>query len=97
MQAEQQRLKATDSVVVIGGGPVGVEVAAEILTDLPGAIKTVLPSGAMLPAGALCSICVSREVQKQLLQCCTHTNQLPAAGHPCLTTVITPGNAIGVR
>jgi NADH dehydrogenase FAD-containing subunit len=39
MQAEQQRLKAANSIAIIGGGPVGVEVAAEILTDLPGASK----------------------------------------------------------
>ncbi len=36
LQAEQQRLKSANSVLIIGGGPVGVEVAGEILTDLPG-------------------------------------------------------------
>lgn len=48
MQAEQQRLKAADSIVVIGGGPVGVEVAAEILTDLPGVQLGPLPNACQM-------------------------------------------------
>jgi len=39
LQAEHQRLQAASSVAIIGGGPVGVEVAGEILTDLPGAAE----------------------------------------------------------
>lgn len=33
--AEKQRLVAADSVLIIGGGPVGVELAGEIVVDFP--------------------------------------------------------------
>jgi len=32
---------AAESVLIIGGGPVGVELAAEILVDLPGGLQGV--------------------------------------------------------
>lgn len=35
-QAEHERLVAAKSVLIVGGGAVGVELAAEILVDLPG-------------------------------------------------------------
>jgi hypothetical protein len=35
VQASVAKVKGSKSVLVVGGGPVGVEAAAEILTDLP--------------------------------------------------------------
>lgn len=50
IQKEQERLRSASSVAIIGGGPVGVEVAAEILTDLPGKQVTIITSGSRLLA-----------------------------------------------
>lgn len=36
MQEGYERLKAAKHVLIIGGGPVGVELAAEIAEELPG-------------------------------------------------------------
>jgi NADH dehydrogenase FAD-containing subunit len=33
--AENKKLLAADSVLIIGGGPVGVELAGEIVVDFP--------------------------------------------------------------
>ena len=36
MQAHADRIKSASSIVIIGGGPVGVELAGEILHAFPG-------------------------------------------------------------
>ena len=36
LQAHAERIKAADSIVIIGGGPVGVELAGEIVSAFPG-------------------------------------------------------------
>ena len=46
--AEAARLKAASSVLIIGGGPVGVELAGEIVTDMPGKKVTLVHSGSAL-------------------------------------------------
>ncbi|CAI5516944.1 unnamed protein product [Closterium sp. Naga37s-1] len=43
---ESEKLKAAKSVVVVGGGPSGVELAGEILTDMPGKKITIATGGA---------------------------------------------------
>ncbi len=35
LAADNKRLEAADSVLIIGGGPVGVELAGEIVVDFP--------------------------------------------------------------
>ncbi|VVB16868.1 unnamed protein product [Arabis nemorensis] len=35
-QAEYEKIKASESVLIVGGGPSGVELAAEIAVDFPG-------------------------------------------------------------
>nr|AAU90294.2 Pyridine nucleotide-disulphide oxidoreductase, putative [Solanum demissum] len=34
-QTENEKIKATDSILIVGGGPTGVELAAEIAVDFP--------------------------------------------------------------
>ena len=36
LQSSYDRIKAANSVLIIGGGPTGVETAAEILAEFPG-------------------------------------------------------------
>ena len=46
-----ERIRQASSILVVGGGPVGVEVAAEILEDLPGKRLILIHSGQqLLPA-----------------------------------------------
>ena len=40
-----EELKAADSVLIIGGGPVGLELAGEIATDMPSKKVTLVHSG----------------------------------------------------
>jgi NADH dehydrogenase FAD-containing subunit len=35
LAADNKKLEAADSVLIIGGGPVGVELAGEIVVDFP--------------------------------------------------------------
>ncbi|CAM6041243.1 unnamed protein product [Sphagnum compactum] len=44
-QADNKKLEAADSVLIIGGGPVGVELAGEIVVDFPTKKVTLLHSG----------------------------------------------------
>lgn len=46
-----ERLEAAEHVLIVGGGPVGVEVAAEILTDVPDTRVTLVHSGPRLLPG----------------------------------------------
>ena len=39
---ENAKLQAAETVLIIGGGPVGVELAGEVATDFPN--KKVIPS-----------------------------------------------------
>jgi NADH dehydrogenase FAD-containing subunit len=50
LQEWAERIRLADRVLVVGGGPVGVEVAGEILQDLPGKRLTLVHRGnALLP------------------------------------------------
>ena len=41
-QAHYDRIRAANSVLIIGGGPVGVETAGEILAEFPGMLRGTL-------------------------------------------------------
>lgn len=47
-EAEAARIKAASAVLIVGGGPTGVELAAEIVTEFPGKKVTLVQSGAAL-------------------------------------------------
>jgi NADH dehydrogenase FAD-containing subunit len=47
-QAENARLQAAETVLIIGGGPVGVELAGEIATDFPNKKVTLVHGGERL-------------------------------------------------
>ena len=50
--AEAARLRSASSVLIIGGGPVGVELAGEIMTEMPGKKITLVHTGsALMDAG----------------------------------------------
>lgn len=46
-----ERIRQANHIVIAGGGPVGVEIAAEILQDLPGKSVTLFHRGAQLLPG----------------------------------------------
>eukprot|EP00775_Hariotina_reticulata_P002211 gene2211-2526_t len=48
LKALAERVKAAGSVLIAGGGPLGVELAGEILTDYPDKVVTLVHSGARL-------------------------------------------------
>ena len=49
-EAEAERIKGASAVLIVGGGPTGVELAAEIITEFPGKKVTLVQSGpAVLP------------------------------------------------
>lgn len=48
LQGLAARVKAARSVLVVGGGPLGVELAGEVLTDLPGVEVTLVHGGQRL-------------------------------------------------
>lgn len=45
---ENEKLKAAKSVLIVGGGPTGVELAGEIVTDFPDKKVTLVHGGARL-------------------------------------------------
>ncbi|ERN16107.1 hypothetical protein AMTRI_Chr11g95260 [Amborella trichopoda] len=47
-QAEYQKLQSADSVLILGGGPTGVELAGEIVVDFPGKQVTIVHRGSRL-------------------------------------------------
>ncbi|XP_042476785.1 apoptosis-inducing factor homolog A-like [Macadamia integrifolia] len=47
-EAEYQKIKAAGSILIIGGGPTGVELAAEIAVDFPGKKVTLVQRGSRL-------------------------------------------------
>lgn len=50
-EAEAKRIAAASSVLIVGGGPTGIELAAEILAVFPGKKVTLVTSGAeLIPA-----------------------------------------------
>jgi NADH dehydrogenase FAD-containing subunit len=44
-EADYEKVKAADSILIIGGGPVGVELAGEIVVDFPTKKVTLIQSG----------------------------------------------------
>ncbi|CAN0923452.1 Ferroptosis suppressor protein 1 [Linum grandiflorum] len=46
--AENERIKSASSILIIGGGPTGVELAAEIAVDFPGKEVTLVHNGPRL-------------------------------------------------
>lgn len=46
--AEHQKIKSSDSILIVGGGPTGVELAAEISTDFPDKKVTLVTRGQRL-------------------------------------------------
>ncbi|OIT28793.1 PREDICTED: apoptosis-inducing factor homolog B-like [Nicotiana attenuata] len=47
-QAEYEKIKAGDSILIVGGGPTGVELAAEIAADFPAKKVTLVHRGSRL-------------------------------------------------
>ncbi|KAG5575027.1 hypothetical protein H5410_055161 [Solanum commersonii] len=47
-QAEYEKIKAADSILIVGGGPTGVELAAEIVADFPAKKVTLVHRGSRL-------------------------------------------------
>ncbi|CAN4119148.1 unnamed protein product [Withania somnifera] len=47
-QTENEKIKAADSVLIVGGGPTGVELAAEIAVDFPQKKVTLVHDGSRL-------------------------------------------------
>ncbi|XP_009602063.1 uncharacterized protein [Nicotiana tomentosiformis] len=47
-QSENEKIKAADSILIVGGGPVGVELAAEIAVDFPEKKVTLVHNGSRL-------------------------------------------------
>ncbi|KFK26338.1 hypothetical protein AALP_AA8G234800 [Arabis alpina] len=47
-QREYEKIKASESVLIVGGGPSGVELAAEIAVDFPGKKVTLVHAGPRL-------------------------------------------------
>jgi NADH dehydrogenase FAD-containing subunit len=47
-EADNEKIKAADSVLIVGGGPTGVELAAEIVVDYPGKKVTLVHRGPRL-------------------------------------------------
>lgn len=45
LYAEQEEIKSADSILIVGGGPVGVELAAEIAVDFPEKKVTLVHEG----------------------------------------------------
>ncbi|KAJ8526341.1 hypothetical protein K7X08_028818 [Anisodus acutangulus] len=47
-QAENEKIKAANSILIVGGGPTGVELAAEIVVDFPDKKVTLVHRGSRL-------------------------------------------------
>ncbi|KAI3458793.1 hypothetical protein Pfo_015456 [Paulownia fortunei] len=47
-QAEQEKIKSANSILIVGGGPTGVELAAEIVVDSPDKKVTLVHRGSRL-------------------------------------------------
>ncbi|KZV55264.1 apoptosis-inducing factor 2 [Dorcoceras hygrometricum] len=47
-QAEQEKIKSANSILIVGGGPTGVELAAEIVVDFPDKKVTLVHRGQRL-------------------------------------------------
>ncbi|GAA0158607.1 hypothetical protein Leryth_014915 [Lithospermum erythrorhizon] len=47
-KANQEKIKSTNSILIVGGGPTGVELAGEISTDFPGKKVTLVHRGSRL-------------------------------------------------
>ncbi|KAM7272556.1 hypothetical protein ACFE04_027219 [Oxalis oulophora] len=47
-EADNEKIKAADSILIVGGGPTGVELAAEIVVDYPGKKVTLVHRGTRL-------------------------------------------------
>ena len=45
---EFEKIKSADSILIVGGGPTGVELSAEIATDFPGKKVTLVHRGSRL-------------------------------------------------
>ena len=65
-EAEAQLLAAASSVLIIGGGPAGIELAGEIKTDHPTLMVTLVHSGPALMAGGMTGSALSAHLSKQL-------------------------------
>ncbi|KAH0715669.1 hypothetical protein KY284_008574 [Solanum tuberosum] len=48
MAQENEKIKAADSILIVGGGPTGVELAAEIAVDFPQKKVTLVHDGSRL-------------------------------------------------
>ncbi|KAL7107917.1 hypothetical protein ACP275_06G083500 [Erythranthe tilingii] len=47
-KTEQEKIKSADSILIVGGGPTGVELAAEIIVDFPDKKVTLVHRGSRL-------------------------------------------------
>lgn len=49
-QQANAELKAAQTILIIGGGPVGIEMAGEIMEDMPGKSVTLVTSKELMPS-----------------------------------------------
>ena len=79
--ATAARLAAADSIIVVGGGPTGVELAAEIATELAGKpVKLVAATAALCPMlSASASTSLRSELEAMGVQVLTGTRLAQAA------------------
>ena len=52
-QQANSELKAAQKVLIVGGGPIGIEMAGEIMEEMPGKAVTLVTSEELMPSATV--------------------------------------------